>query len=256
MGGIRLECKKKGIRVDCLAFADDIVLLSESVEEAVNQTKELQRQAAKTGLQISIEKTKYMTNIMEAPGWMAIDGGKIQKVEKFKYLGEWIDTGLTEKDAMEAQINKINLAYKLTMNIYNKKNISINAKLKHYQTVIRPEALYAAETLNLIRTGVIKRLELVERKILRRILGPRRTEYGQFRNQSNQEIYSKIEKISDIIKKRRCEFFGHICRMDQERLTQQISQFLLYKKSKIPGSKKYKGIWKKWEYRIEKYTTG
>lgn len=33
------------------------------------------------------------------------------------------------------------------------KFLSVDAKLKHYNAVIKPEILYAAECLNLIRTG-------------------------------------------------------------------------------------------------------
>lgn len=37
--------------------------------------------------------------------------------------------------------------------IYNKEHLSINTKLKHHYTVIKPEILYATECLNLLRTG-------------------------------------------------------------------------------------------------------
>ena len=81
------------------------------------------------------------------------------------------------------------------MNIYIKKNISNNAKLKHYQTVICPEALYAAETLNLARTKVIKRLEQVERKLLGRKLGPLRAEDRQFRKSTHTAHNKRIRKL-------------------------------------------------------------
>lgn len=41
-----------------------------------------------------------------------------------------------------------------------------------------PEALHAAECVNQTGTGMIKRLEPVKRKILKKILGPQRTEDG------------------------------------------------------------------------------
>ena len=128
----------------------------------------------------------------------------------------------------------MNLAYKLTMNTYNKKRLSINTKLRHYQTVIRPEALYAAECLNLTNMGMIKKLELVERKILRKILGPQKTEDGSYRRKGNSELYLKVEKISDTIRKRRAMFFGHISRMEPERLTNQIVRFFESKKTTVP----------------------
>ena len=41
------------------------------------------------------------------------------------------------------------VGYHLTKDTCNKKSMSINDKLGHYSTVIRPEALYTAECLTL-----------------------------------------------------------------------------------------------------------
>ena len=64
------------------------------------------------------------------------------------------------------------VAYHLTKEFYNKKSLSINDKLKHYTTVIRPEALYASECLSLNPKMMMEDLEIIERRILRKILGP------------------------------------------------------------------------------------
>lgn len=66
------------------------------------------------------------------------------------------------------------LGVQLIMNTYNNKKISINVKLRRYQTVTRPEALYTSERLNLTKTGLFKNLEL----LLKKILGPQITEDG------------------------------------------------------------------------------
>lgn len=69
----------------------------------------------------------------------------------------------------------MDVAYNLCTNIYNKKSISINEKLRHYNTVIRPEVLYAAETLTIKRATLERKLEIKKRTFLRKILGPRIT---------------------------------------------------------------------------------
>ncbi|KAG8228925.1 hypothetical protein J437_LFUL007316 [Ladona fulva] len=46
---------------------DDLVILFDSIGTAVKQIENLKEQAKKTGLQISFEKTKYMTNVKTAP---------------------------------------------------------------------------------------------------------------------------------------------------------------------------------------------
>lgn len=37
----------------------------------------------------------------------------------------------------------------ISSNVYNKKTMSIGAKFRHYNTVVKPEGLYASETLSM-----------------------------------------------------------------------------------------------------------
>lgn len=52
---------------------------------------------------------------------------------------------------MKARIQKIRKAhpYHATAQIYNNESLSRSAKLRHYKTVILPEALYDAKCLNI-----------------------------------------------------------------------------------------------------------
>jgi len=127
------------------------------------------------------------------------------------------------------------IAFQLTRNTYNKKTLSWNTKLRHYQTVVRPEALYAAETLKITRTGALEKLEKIERRFIRKILGPKNNQEGEYRLRSNKELYLKVEKITDVMRKRRLQFYGHIYRMDDNRLTKQIFTLI--------NSYKVKPIW-------------
>ena len=120
-------------------------------------------------------------------------------------------------------------AYRLTQNIYNKKCISKHIKLRHYNTVIKPECLYGSETLILNRKTDIENIEKRERKIVRKILGPKLVD-EQYRLRSNQEIKQYTNIHSDI-RKRRLRFYGHIKGMNPDRLTKQIVDFF-YNRSK------------------------
>ena len=222
--GIRLGWKKKNIKIKCLAYADDMALLSEILEETREQILELQKQAAKIGLNISFEKTKVMTNIKNPPANLRVHGEKIEIVKAFKYLGEWIDWNALETKTMELRKNKFELAFQLTKETYNKKSLSWGSKIKHYKTVVKPEALYAAETLTMNRTGQIEKLERKERKILRKIMGTK-FQNGEIIYIKNDTLYKRTEKLSDTMKKRRINFYGHLLRMDSNRLTKQIFDF-------------------------------
>lgn len=230
---IRLGYKKDNLKTDCLAFADDVAILSDSVESATIQIELLKEQAEKAGLQISFDKTMYITNNKVAPKKMKTKYGLISRTTKFKYLGEIIEENISEKEAVRLRVNKLQTAYYLTKEIYNKKSISINAKLKHYLTVIRPEALYAAECLTLNKKNMMEELEITERRVLRKILGPIK-DGDKFRRRHNNELYRHFEKITDTIRKRRIRFYGHIRRMDQSRFTGRVLNY--FRKLKLANT--------------------
>ncbi|KAI5692447.1 hypothetical protein M8J77_000906 [Diaphorina citri] len=150
--------------------------------------------------------------------------GTINRVEKFKYLGEIIQANASDKEANIKRSAKMETAFQLTRNFYNKKSISTNAKIRHYQTVIKPESLYASECLSMHTKNQLEELEKKERKIVRRILGAR-FDNGIWKLRSNQEVYQKVEKISTTMRKRRATFYAHIKRMDDNRLTKKIFNY-------------------------------
>ncbi|XP_023218783.1 uncharacterized protein LOC111620987 [Centruroides sculpturatus] len=131
-----------------------------------------------------------------------------------------------------ARTRKLEIAYQLFKDIYNKKSISINAKIRHYNAVIKPQALYAAEGIATLKMGEIENMEKKERKILRKILGPKIDEHGNYVLRSNKELYQKIPRLSDTIRRRRVSFFGHIKRMGENRLTKQIFMYFNNLKNK------------------------
>ena len=104
-----------------------------------------------------------------------------------------------------------------------------NLKLKHYTTVIRPEALYAIECLTMNKRGLTEKLEVRERRILRKILGPSLKD-GEYRRRHNSELYEEIEKLSDCARKRRVSFYGHVARLPPNRLTNRLFTFWRNKK--------------------------
>lgn len=96
-GKIRLGYKKNNLPIDCLAFADDLAIVAESMEMAKRQIELLKEQTDKAGLQISFEKNKFWTNIAAASNKIKTEFGPVKRVNKFKYLGELIDQKGQEK---------------------------------------------------------------------------------------------------------------------------------------------------------------
>jgi hypothetical protein len=95
-------------------------------------------------------------------------------------------------------------------------NISKNLKIKIYSTVIFPVVLYGCETWPLILTEE-HRLRVFENRVLRKIFGPKREEYGSWRKLHNDELHILYSSpnIVRMIKSRRMRWVGHVTRMGE-----------------------------------------
>ena len=66
----------------------------------------------------------------------------------------------------------------------------------------------------------MEELAIAERRMLRKILGP--TKEGDQYRRYNNGLYKHIEKITHTIRKRKIAFYGHLQRMNSNRLTGRI----------------------------------
>jgi hypothetical protein len=92
--------------------------------------------------------------------------------------------------------------------------LSRQTKLIIYKTLVRPVLTYASETWAIAKRED-RLLELFERKILRRILGPI-CENGDWRKRFSRELYDLYgdSSVIGIVKSTRLRWAGHVARMD------------------------------------------
>ena len=66
-----------------------------------------------------------------------------------------------------------------------------------------------------------------ERKVMRKIYGPTRTEDGYWRIKTNQEINDKLkgQNIIGFIKKQRLNWLGHVEHMAEDNMVQRIKRW-------------------------------
>jgi len=78
-----------------------------------------------------------------------------------------------------------------------------NVELQVYNTLIRPTVTYASQKWGL-KENMINKLMIFERRIMRKIFGPTRTDDGYWRIKTNQEINEilKGQNIIGFIKKK------------------------------------------------------
>ena len=101
---------------------------------------------------------------------------------------------------------------------------SRNVRLQLYNTLIRPTVTYTSETW-VLKESMINKLMIFERKIMRKILGPTRSDDGYWRIKTNQEINDilKGQNIIGFIKKQRLNCLGHVERMAEDNSVKMIN---------------------------------
>jgi phosphopantetheinyl transferase (holo-ACP synthase) len=120
---------------------------------------------------------------------LQLDTGKEQfeQVNSFKYLGSMVNIDNSVEEEMKERIAAGNRAYHVHEKLFMSKLISRNVKLHLYNTLIRPIVTYASKTW-VLKESITKKLMIFERKIMRKIFGPTRSDDGYWRIETNQEI--------------------------------------------------------------------
>jgi hypothetical protein len=209
-----------GIRINNLRFADDIDLIDEDVSSLRNQIELTKEAAEQAGLLLNTNKTKTMVfgqRNMESN--IQVAGVTIENVEKFEYLGSLLTWDNNCSDEIKRRIGKATGAMASLKHIWTSKKLKIDNKLKVLKTCVFSVLLYASETWTLKETDK-KKLLAFEMKCYRRIL--KITWRDMIRNEDIRKRISKKETIIDTIRKRKLGLFGHICRMNDNRLIKHI----------------------------------
>jgi hypothetical protein len=190
---------------------------------------EMENIARKFGLQINQGKTKYM--IVERKnslkknktGHLKIKNYKFERAENFKYLGVILNednsNGNSNSHQMDLQerIKNANKTYFMLQNFFKNKNISKKLKLRRKNITIDKTLSYASETGTLTKRDR-KQMDIFERKVYRRILGPvYDNEKESWRILTNKEIYASVMKptIIETIRLNRLHWFGHVQRVKE-----------------------------------------
>ena len=107
---------------------------------------------------------------------------------------------------------------------FKNKNISKKLKLTLKNTTIDKTLTYAAETGTLTKRDR-KQLNIFERKVYRRILGPvYDNEIENWRILTNKEIYASVKKPTVIktVRLNRLCWFGHVQRMEENKIPKRV----------------------------------
>ena len=147
-------------------------------------------------------------------------------MENFKYLGVILNEDNNNHTDLQERIKNANKTYFMLQKFFKNKNISKKLKLRLKNTIIANVLTYASETWTLTKEDR-KWLNVFERKVYRRILGPLYdNEKGNWRILTNKEIYASVKKptIIETIRLNRLRMFGYVQRMEENRIPKRICE--------------------------------
>ncbi|KAJ4430124.1 hypothetical protein ANN_22334 [Periplaneta americana] len=195
-----------------LAFADDIVIIGRSVKYVKEVFLSLEQAGKEIGLIINERKTKYMLadngKIGDKIDSLQISDYNFEKVDNFTYLGSVVTSDNNMSKEISNRLMKANRAYFSLKYHFSSHALSRKVKFILYKTLVRPVLTYAAEPWSISKNDE-KRLEIFERKILRRIYGPT-FEEGLWRRRCNYELYRLLGEpnIINTVKTSRLRWAG------------------------------------------------
>jgi hypothetical protein len=175
-----------------LAFADDIDIVGRSQSAIRDAYLALEREAAKVGLKLNEQKTKYMIaarndrTIRNVGRSVAIGDKHFEVVKDFVYLGSLMTPTNDVSLKIQRRIQNANRCFFGLRKHLRSSHLSRQTKFNIHKSLIRPVLLYDSETWVLTKREENQLLVFV-RMVLGTICGPE-IENGVYRRRYNHEL--------------------------------------------------------------------
>ena len=127
------------------------------------------------------------------------------------------DDSSCNKD-IKSRLGKANSTFGRQNNIWKNKSLKCKTKIRLYESLVLSTALYGAETWPMTVANM-KKLEAARHKWQRKILGI------TWRDKITNDTVSErtgMQKMEDILRRKRLRWLGHIYRMDENRISKQV----------------------------------
>ena len=205
-------------------FADDGALLASSRSGAELAIRTYQKACSNFGLTVSNSKTKHMVTGRLAEDCdresIETDGGEIERVKEFLYLGSVMaDSGRMDID-VERRISQASRAFGvLRKAVFLDKNLTLSTKRKIYQACVLSVLFYGSECWTTLKKHT-KKLNTFHHRCIRTILGISNKQQWDERISSTEvrRRWGNEETVEEKIRRRRLEWLGHVARMPDNRI--------------------------------------
>ena len=184
-----------------LDFADDIALLSDTVEQACTLLLVVEKECKNIGLGLNAKKTKVMPINIKANevNVKTMDGTQLDIVDDFKYLGSWVASTEHDIKVRRAQAWKVLHDMKRIW----KSRLSPQLKRRVFVASVESVLLYGCETWSLT-VQMERSLDGVYTRMLRMVLNVSWEDHAK-----NVDLYGPLPRVTDKIRARRMGLAGH-----------------------------------------------
>jgi hypothetical protein len=197
-------------RLSVLAYADDLALLSSSVEAAQRQIDRLVEVASSVGLVVNTLKTEVLTVPADIPAELTCRGAdgqtiKLARCQRFTYLGGLVP--YVEEDIRRRR-GLAWAAYRSIRAVLQSKALPDRQRARLWQAVVETVLLYNAETWTLTAT--------LERQLDSAHSGLLRAAFQADESVGSEALYERtqLQRPSTILRRRRLKLAGHVIRAE------------------------------------------
>jgi len=183
---------------------------------------DLTKHAAKCKLQLETDSSEEEDDDVGPHEEMELEGGGVEKVDRFTYLGAQVTTCGTVHGEVLCRIAKATGTFRsLETCLWKRGDISVQVKLQVFRSSVLAVLLYGAETWNLLYDD-ISLLRSFYMRCLRTILrvNPFLHEYKLSHDRVLKEAH--MPAIEEIINRARWRWLGHVLRMDDNRIPRKV----------------------------------
>ena len=203
----RRSSRYPAVRIGNLAYANDIAITCDTIDQAQNVFRRLEMNASKVGLKINFKKTKILHaghNSQPSP-FTAINGYTLEICNDFLYLG------VSTKTPLNVVLEKIGRAWfaigKLRPIFISK--ISDANKVRLFRATVETIAAYGLESVPMTRS-LCRKIDASHRQLVRAALG---ITWPETISTAKLTQRAKLIPLSRTIRKRRLRLVGHVIRM-------------------------------------------
>jgi hypothetical protein len=197
-----------GMCTGVIMYADDLVVMSDDKQKLQEMLNIVERYSKKWEIKINANKTQFIklgSYDRESRVPLQLDKQRIERVQKFKYLGVWIDGDIKAAEHIEEKVVSTVSAFN-SMRKIGITNFSTSSSLKSfiYKVYCRPILYYGVENLRLLK-GDTKKIQSTEATLIKYALNLSKT------SRTNKLILAmNLEPAIERIERIKLNFFMRI----------------------------------------------